>query len=166
MNYYGGPCIEENSSVKWYESINEATAVNSSNSDKIILIRLNVSSTYKTGVTTTLRFKAQVKNNTNLVGNSYQVVSRGFTDWEQDGNKERFYMYESGKNVIPVNLSKQTSDMSYSKTLYDNSKYIVSKEESPKSKYGNSIIVTGIKASIDDITVLDKNNSENIFWPK
>lgn len=160
MNYYGGPCIEENSSVKWYESINEATAVNSSNSDKIILIRLNVSSTYKTGVTTTLRFKAQVKNNTNLVGNSYQVVSRGFTDWEQDGNKERFYMYESGKNVIPVNLSKQTSDMSYSKTLYDNAMYKVSKEESPKSKYGNSIIVTGLKASIDDITVLDKNNSE------
>ena len=69
-------------------------------------------------------------------------------------------MYESGKNEIPVNLSKQTSDMTYSKTLYDNVMYKVSKEESPKSKYGNSIIVTGLKASIDDITVLDKNNSE------
>ena len=40
-------------------------------------------------------------------------------------------MYESGKNEIPVNLSKQTSDMTYSKTLYDNVMYKVSKEESP-----------------------------------
>ena len=165
MNYYGGPCIEENNSLKWYNSIEDAAAKDESNRDKIIAVKFNVVTPYKTGVTTTMRFKAIVKYNTNLVGNSYQVVARGLTNWEQNDIIEKFYMYETGKDEIPVNLSKQSNDINYSKLIYDNVNYAVSKEESPKSKYGNSIIVSGLKASINEIKVLDKYDSEkNIYY--
>lgn len=160
MNYYGGPCIEENNNVKWYDSIESAATKDENNRNKIIAVKLTVNSEYKAGLTTTMRFKAQVKNNTSLVGNSYQVVARGMTNWKENGKTEEFYMYESEKGEIPVNLSKQNSDLTYSKLVYDNTNYVVTKEESPKNKYGNSIIVSAVKASINEIKVYDKNDSE------
>lgn len=161
MNYYGGPCIEENDNLKWYSSIEEAAIKDENNRNKIIVVRLNVNSEYKVGTTTTMRFKAVVKNNIGLIGNSYQVIARGVTTW----NQEKFYMYEAEKDKVPVNLSKQASDINYSKLEYDNVAKVVSKEESPKAKYGNSIIVSSLKASINEIKVLDKNDSEkNVIY--
>ncbi len=159
MNYYGGPCIKENDKVKWFDSIEEATSDNEANRDKIIAVRVGVNGEYKNGTITTLRLKAKVANNTALVGNTYQVVARGVTTW----NKEEFYMYQPENNTdIPISVSKQTSDITYKKVVYDNTNYSVSTNgyENPSGKYGNSVIVTGIKASINDIKVFDSYNSE------
>ena len=145
MNLYGGPCISENSSVKWYDSLLDAGNTNEENLNKIIAVKLNITDKYETGLSTTLRFKAKIQNNTSLIGNTYQVVARGMTKF----NNEDFYMYEpSDKNQIPVNLSKQSADLSYSKTVYNNSTLTVTQSENPTGKFGNSIIVSSAKASI------------------
>lgn len=156
MNLYGGPCISENSSVKWYDSLSDAGDENEENLNKIIAVKLNITDKYETGLSTILRFKAKVQDNTSLIGNTYQVVARGMTKF----NNEDFYMYEpSDKNQIPVNLSKQSADLSYSKTVYNNSTLTVTQSENPTGKFGNSIIVSSAKASIKEITVLDSNGT-------
>ena len=163
MNLYGGPCISENSSVKWYDSLLEAGNANEANLNKIIAVKLNITDKYETGLSTILRFKAKVQDNTSLIGNTYQVVARGMTKF----NNEDFYMYEpSDKNQIPVNLSKQSADISYSKTVYNNSNFTVTQSENPTGKFGNSIIVSSAKASIKEITVLDSNGSsrDNTYY--
>ena len=154
MNLYGGPCISENSSVKWYNSIEEAGTQNEANLDKIIAVKLNITDKYETGLSTILRFKARVKNNTSLIGNTYQVVARGMTNF----NGENFYMYDtSDKDKIPVNLSKQSSDINYDKTIYNNSTFTVTQNERPEGKFGNSIIVSSAKATIKEMSISDKN---------
>ena len=156
MNLYGGPCISENSSVKWYDSLSDAGDENEENLNKIIAVKLNITDKYETGLSTILRFKAKVQDNTSLIGNTYQVVARGMTEF----NDEEFYMYDpSDKNQIPVNLSKQSADISYSKTVYNNSTLTVTQSENPTGKFGNSIIVSSAKASIKEITVLDRDGN-------
>lgn len=156
MNLYGGPCISENSSVKWYDSLSDAGDENEENLNKIIAVKLNITGKYETGLSTILRFKAKVQDNTSLIGNTYQVVARGMTEF----NGEEFYMYDpSDKNQIPVNLSKQSADISYSKTVYNNSTLTVTQSENPTGKFGNSIIVSSAKASIKEITVLDRDGN-------
>lgn len=156
MNLYGGPCISENSSVKWYDSLLDAGNTNEENLNKIIAVKLNITGKYETGLSTILRFKAKVQDNTSLIGNTYQVVARGMTEF----NGEEFYMYDpSDKNQIPVNLSKQSADISYSKTVYNNSTLTVTQSENPTGKFGNSIIVSSAKASIKEITVLDRDGN-------
>lgn len=156
MNLYGGPCISENSSVKWYDSLSDAGDENEENLNKIIAVKLNITDKYETGLSTILRFKAKVQDNTSLIGNTYQVVARGMTEF----NGEEFYMYDpSDKNQIPVNLSKQSADISYSKTVYNNSTLTVTQSENPTGKFGNSIIVSSAKASIKEITVLDRDGN-------
>lgn len=156
MNLYGGPCISENSSVKWYDSLSDAGDENEENLNKIIAVKLNITDKYETGLSTILRFKAKVQDNTSLIGNTYQVVARGMTEF----NDEEFYMYDpADKNQIPVNLSKQSADISYSKTVYNNSTLTVTQSENPTGKFGNSIIVSSAKASIKEITVLDRDGN-------
>lgn len=161
MNLYGGPCISENSSVKWYDSLSDAGDENEENLNKIIAVKLNITDKYETGLSTILRFKAKVQDNTSLIGNTYQVVARGMTEF----NDEEFYMYDpADKNQIPVNLSKQSADISYSKTVYNNSTLTVTQSENPTGKFGNSIIVSSAKASIKEITVLDSNGSSRATY--
>lgn len=148
MNYYGGPCIEENSSsVIWYNSLKDAANADSNNTENIIAIKLDVTSSYDSG-TITMDFKAIVKNDSNLSGNTYQITSRGKTIY----NGTDFYMSNPSEG-IPVNLTSQSSDIKYTKMSYDGSTITA---ETSNGQDGNSILVTSAKARISDIVVSDK----------
>lgn len=145
INYYGGPCITANSSVKEYASINQ---IPTDSLDKIIAIKLNVKSDYKEKSTITLDFKAKVKSDINLSGKTYQITSRGITNF---GGVE-FYMSNPSEG-LPVNLINQSSDISYTKLSYNGSAITGSTNN---TQDGNSILVTTAKGKIEKIDVSDK----------
>lgn len=145
MNYYGGPCITANSSVKEYSTLNE---IPEGSLDKIIAVKLNVTSDYKEKSTITMDFKAKVKPNINLSGKTYAIISRGYTKF----NGVDFYMSNS-TDGLPVNVANQSQDISYTKMGYNGSAITESKND---TQDGNSILVTTAKGIIEKIDVADK----------
>lgn len=145
MNYYGGPCIEANSSVKEYSTLNE---IPEESLDKIIAVKLNVTSDYKEKSTITMDFKAKVKPNINLSGKTYQITSRGVTNF----NGTEFYM-SNPLQGLPVNVANQSQDISYTKMGYNGS---VITGSTNNTQDGNSILVTTAKGKIEKIDVADK----------
>lgn len=147
MNYYGGPCITENSNVKSYSSIEELATADENNRDKIIAIKFNVKGEYKAQSRVTLDFRAIVKNDSKLSGNTYQISSRGMTNFNGE-----FYMSNLDE-PIPENVYNKQSDITYNKMGYNGSTITY---DSSTGQDGNSILVTNAKASIKEITVKDK----------
>lgn len=145
MNYYGGPCIEANSSVKEYSSLNE---IPEASLDKIIAVKLNVKSEYKEKSNIIMDFKAKVKSNIDLSGKTYQITSRGVTNF----NGVEFYM-SNPLEGLPVNVASQSQDISYTKMGYNGS---VITGSTNNTQDGNSILVTTAKGKIEKIDVADK----------
>lgn len=145
MNYYGGPCIIANSSVKEYSTLNE---IPESSLDKIIAVKLNVTSSYKAKSNIVMDFKAKVKSNINLSGKTYAIISRGYTNF----NGVDFYMSNS-TDGLPVNVANQSQDIIYTKMGYNGS---VITESKNNTQDGNSILVTTAKGKIDNIDIADK----------
>ena len=149
MNLYGGPCIEANNNVKWYDSIEDAATANENNRNKIIVFKFNINEEYAPGVKTIIRLKAQAVKNYNNIGKTFQVVARGETVW----NKKAFYLSETPK----YSLSDLGSDITYKKSIYTNGELTATDE--PNNKYGNSIYVSSHKSFINNITVYDSHDS-------
>ena len=155
MNLYGGPCIKENSNVKWYDSIEDAANADENNRNKIIIFKFSTEEEYAPGVKTIIRLKAQAVKNYNNIGKTFQMVARGETIW----NGEKFYLSETPK----YSVSDQASDFTYQKTLYTNGE--ITTQDEPSNKYGNTILVSSHKSSINNIIIHDRYNSEkNTFY--
>ena len=155
MNLYGGPCIEESDQVTWVDSINEA--INANKGDKIIIARFDVLDEYNTGVQTKLGLRAIAVNNVSNVGNTFQIVSRGKTVF----NNSDYYLSEIPNNSV----SNHSQDMKYTKTQY-NSNYEVTggnvttvNSNTASKNIGNTILISAFKSSINTINVRDAYNS-------
>lgn len=155
MNYYGGPCIEGNENIKWYNSIEEAAAVDENNRNKIIIFKFNFEDELYTETKAIIRLKAQVVNNINNIGRSFEIVSRGETVWNQGDGEKPYYLSETPRKSV----SDQSSDLYYVKTEYDSSYNPIDQTNIPNDKYGNTIFVTPFKAFFNETIVKDKYDS-------
>ena len=194
MNLYGGPCIDveatsfdyedmdeedlsdqSQSDIIWYNTIEEAN--NSkylSNGRGIILFKYDYSLEYSQSETIIL-LKAKAINNTSNIGNTYQVVSRGTTLWnDESGNEYMYYLSQIPRKSVE-NLSK---DLEYVKSQYTINKdednldvyefssgnvtYINDSDEINNEKLvnvGNTILISPFKSYISDIVLTDVYNS-------
>ncbi len=155
MNYYGGPCIEENTdAVKWYESINK---IPENDQDNIILFKFEFGDKYYPGTTTTIRLRGQIKKDINLIDKTAQIVSRGTTIFKN----ETYYLSEEEANSV----SNQSADLKYEKTVYNTSTKEIDKIDNPSGKYGNTILVSPFSAQFSSVVIKDSNDSEkqNIY---
>lgn len=151
MNYYGGPCVKANDSIKEYSSLN---SVPEADLDKIIAIKLNVTKEYQAGSTITMDFKAKVKTNVALSGKTYSVTSRGVTESLSNSDTSTQYFYMSNPSTgLPKNLTEETQDITYTKMKYENN---VLSSSTNNTQDGNSILVTTAKGIIEKIDVADK----------
>lgn len=162
MNYYGGPCIEANTKtdnstyyVQYAKSLSDSEifGTNPDNLDKIIAVKLNVTKEYNEKSSVTMDFRAKVKSNIDLRGKTYQITSRGVTNF----NNVDFYM-SNPLEGLPVNLINQSQDISYTKMGYDGNKITGSTNN---TQDGNSILVTTAKGKIDNIDIADKYGVSN-----
>ena len=162
MNYYGGPCIEANTTTdnttnydQYAKSLSDSEifGTNPDNLDKIIAVKLNVTKEYNEKSSVTMDFRAKVKSNIDLRGKTYQITSRGVTNF----NNVDFYM-SNPLEGLPVNLINQSQDISYTKMGYDGNKITGSTNN---TQDGNSILVTTAKGKIDNIDIADKYGVSN-----
>lgn len=149
MNLYGGPCIKENSNIKWYDSIDAAAKADENNRNKIIIFKFSTKEEYATGVKTIIRLKAQTLKNYDNIGKTFQMVARGETIW----NNKVFYLSETPK----YSVSDLNNDITYQKSQYENGE--LTSIDVPTNKYGNSILVSSHKSSINNIIIKDKFDS-------
>lgn len=162
MNYYGGPCIEANTKadnstyyVQYAKSLSDSEifGTNPDNLDKIIAVKLNVTKEYKEKSSVTMDFRAKVKSNIDLSSKTYQITSRGVTNF----NNVDFYM-SNPLEGLPVNLIDQSQDISYTKMGYNGNRITGSTNN---TQDGNSILVTTAKGKIDNIDISDKYGVSN-----
>lgn len=158
MNYYGGPCIEEKEgTIKWYNSIESAAMDDENNRNRIILFKYEFTEDYYPGTRTIIRLKGKMVSNTANVGKTTQIVSRGTTT--EDGNI--YYLSQTPRTSV----SLHENDLGYIKTEYDANHNVVEGTNLPSGKYGNTILVTPFKVSLNDIEIRDKNDSlKNIIY--
>ena len=160
MNLAAGPCVETTNNIKWVDTIAQAQAQNKA--DKIILVKLDVTSEYDPGVETILRLKAKVVSNYSNIGKTFQITSRGKTIF----NNKNYFLSE----IPRVSVNYQNSDMRYVKTVYSNNqittanKTYVNNSEA-QNNIGNTVLVSPFKSSINDIKLYDSYGSQkNIFY--
>ena len=159
MNYYGGPCIEETSSVTWVDKISDA--INDNKGDKIIIYKLSVLDEVEEGTTITIGLKAQATKNIANVENTYQVVTRAKTTW----NSSDYYLSELENGSV----YDKSADLDYSKTVYNDG--VATGDVSTigdttlNNNIGNTILVSAFKSGINDIQLRDVYNaSKSTFY--
>lgn len=152
MNYYGGPCIEEiEGKIKWYDSIDLAAADDENNRNKIIVFKYEFTDDYYPATKTIIRLKGKMVSNISNVGKTTQIVSRGTTI--EDDNL--YYLSQTPRKSVSI----QDQDLNYIKTEYKSNHELQDGTNLPSGKYGNTILVTPFKVSLNDIEIRDKNNS-------
>lgn len=154
MNYYGGPCIEENNNIKWYNSIEEAAEADENNRNKIILFKFDFEDEFNTETEAIIRLKAKVVNNINNVGKTFQITSRGVTTWDYGNGDEIYYLSE----VTRSSVADHSRDLEYIKTEYDANFNPIAGTNIPVI-YGNTVFVTPFKAFFNETIVKDKYDS-------
>ena len=161
MNYYGGPCIKEistnNSGIVWVDSISAA----GNKLDKIIIFKLNITGMVDKRSQISIQLKAQAVKNTANIGNTFAVVTRAKTVF----NNSDYYLSEKERKSV----SSQSADLDYSKTIYIDGvpSGDVTKigEEVLQNNIGNTILISPFKTSINKIELRDAYNSlKNTFY--
>ena len=159
MNYYGGPCIQENENVQWVNSIEEAIQANKA--DKIIIFKLSVLDQFDKGSQILIGLKAKAVKNTANIGNTFEIVSRGETTYENNV----YYMSELEK----VSVANQPDDLYYTKTTYTNSvpsddKTTIGQTQLPDN-VGNTVLISPFKVNITNIELRDAfSSNKNTFY--
>lgn len=153
MNMYGGPCIEEETSKFKWENVESIDEIDEQDQNNIIVFKYDFTGEYYPATQTIIRLKGHMVSNTNNVGKTTQVISRGITT---DFNNKTYYLSDTaGKSV-----SVQDADLNYIKSEYDaTNKKIIEGTNSPSGKFGNSILVTPFKANINTVEILDSYDS-------
>ena len=153
MNYYGGPCItEKENAITWYD---DYASIKDSDIYKIILVKYTYDGIYKTGETTDIILNARIKNSSETIGKTAQVVSRGTTTF----NNNIYYLSPTPR----ISVTEQATDLLYSKTTYDIAGNVI-KNNIPENSYGNTIFATPFRVSTN-IVIKDKYGAlkENIY---
>lgn len=175
MNLYGGPCIKENSNVKWVSHIDSSELTDEEKAYgpmivKVVLTKADGKDYVYPATIEKLKMKAKIKDDYNLALTSHQIVSNATAMFNDSVSTKLYYL----SNVINKSAVSEMSNMNnYIITDYDyENRSIITPSSNLCNNStcyisGNTILVSGVRVSKPTVTSLyeDRETSNFYYYP-
>ena len=146
MNLYGGPCLSDNSII-WKSE--EDILGNNEDLNRIMMIKIHFNKIY-TGTRINVIMKTSIKDSAN-VGENYQVVTSSTT---KVGNSKYYLTDQANDTNNEYGIELMSNPENYFREITGG------RTESPEKKYGNTLLVSIVKAKIHKISAWEQDEIE------